>query len=168
MADETYNPDQARALIPGVSASTIRNWCRDFAPMLSDGANPPTGRERRLTLDDIAKLQQVKALRDSGRRVEDIRALLQAAASANSPAQLTIDAVATSQAAQDATDNAHAPLALVAAHTTLQSRVDDLARHIERVEQSQRDRLNMFVTGVLVGGVVVLIVVALVLAMGNG
>jgi hypothetical protein len=36
------------------------------------------------------------------------------------------------------------------------------------VEQAQRDRLNMFVTGVLVGGAVVLIVVALVMGMGRG
>ena len=178
MPIDTYNPDQAAALI-GASASTIRNWCKVYASELSEGANPPIGTERRLTQQDVAKLQQIKVWRDNRTPVQEIIRLLQAAASANEPAQLTIDAIATPtqpqahQTPQDASDGA---LAIITAHNTLQSRVDDLARHIERVEAaaraqaqearaSQQERINMLVTGIVIGAVVVLIIVAVVLGM---
>ena len=72
-----------------------------------------------------------------------------------------------SQAHQTPQDEQGAPLALYAAHNTLQSRVDDLARHIERVEAAQQERVNTFVSGVLVGAVVVVVIVAVVLGMGQ-
>lgn len=99
---DTYNPDQAVPLI-GVAANTIRGWCKLYASELSPGANPPPGNERRLTQEDVAKLQRVKAWRDSRLPPQEIARLLQAAATADEQAHIVIDAMPTPQEAQGET-----------------------------------------------------------------
>lgn len=123
----TYNSDEAARLV-GVSASTIRNWCKAFANDLSDGANPPPGNERRLTQDDIAKLQRVKMWRDNRRTPQEIARLLQAVAT-EEPAHIVIDAPTPQEAHSDA-------LLLPAVISDMQSRLQALER--ERVAQARQ------------------------------
>ena len=61
----THSVASAAAII-GISPSQIRNWCTQFAPSLSDGANPGPGQPRWLTSNDVAILQRVKELRAAG------------------------------------------------------------------------------------------------------
>jgi DNA-binding transcriptional MerR regulator len=94
MPTDSYTPDQAAAMV-GTSPTSIRNWCKDFAGHLSTEANPQPGQKRRLTQQDVAKLQQVKLWRNNGRSTDEIATLLHLAATANGPARLTIDVVPT-------------------------------------------------------------------------
>lgn len=176
MPDDTYNPEQAAAAIGNVSASTIRNWCKVYATLLSAGANPPTGTERRLTQQDVAILQQVKVLRDNRRSVEEIIATLQQTAT---PPPLTVEtSLAPSTTAQEAPEVP--ALLTVAIHSmekrqdatdarieATDKRIDQLQQTIAMLEQRQAARVNSLVTGIVLGGGAVLILVALVLAMGR-
>ena len=58
-----YNVSQAAAIV-GVSPSSLRNWCKQYAAHLSPSASPPAGSERVLTPADVATLQHIKAQRD--------------------------------------------------------------------------------------------------------
>lgn len=167
---DTYTPEQAAAIVGNVSASTVRNWCKVYAEVLSAGANPPTGTERRLTQEDVAILQQVKLLRDNRMPPNVIVATLQQAAT--TPAPLTIDATPTpSTSAQDA--HSDALLLPVVVDTinkridTTDARVDDLQQAITLLEQRQAARINALITGIVIGGTAVLSIVGLVLAMGR-
>lgn len=51
----------------GVTANTIRNWVREFAPHLSPSANPTGKRQRRFTARDAEVLRQVAALRSGAK-----------------------------------------------------------------------------------------------------
>lgn len=166
---DTYNPDQAAPLI-GASASTVRNWCKTYGDQLSEGAKPPTGTERRLTTDDIAKLQRVKVWRDHRLPPQEIARLLQAAASTGQPSTITIDA--TPQPRQDAQEAAGDALLLPVVLSSIERRQDatdarlqSLERALATVEQRQTERHNALITGLVVGGAFVLVLVALVLAL---
>ena len=58
-----YNVSQAAAIV-GVSPSSLRNWCKQYAAHLSASASPPAGSERVLSPADVATLQHIKAQRD--------------------------------------------------------------------------------------------------------
>lgn len=149
----TYNPDEAAPLV-GVSANTIRGWCKLYADELSAGANPPPGNERRLTQEDIAKLQRVKAWRDDRMPPQEIARLLQAAATADEQAHIVIDATPTPQERQGEV------LLLSAVITDIQVRLQALER--ERVVQARKlegrairwARLEGAVIALLAGGFV--------------
>lgn len=169
MPNDTYNPEQAAALIGGVSASTIRNWCKVYAAILSAGANPTTGTERRLTQQDVATLQQVKLLRDNRRSVDEIVAMLQQTATTPT---LTIEATPTpAPTAQDAPESTSlltvALSSMASRQDATDKRVDALQQAIASVERSQGERRDALITGIVIGGAIVLIVVALVLALGQ-
>ena len=68
---QRYSPAQAAAMV-GVSASTIRAWCKEFSGYLSDNANPQPGTDRALLPGDVAILQRVKELREGGAGIVDI------------------------------------------------------------------------------------------------
>jgi DNA-binding transcriptional MerR regulator len=167
MPEDTYNPDQAAPVVD-VSASTIRNWCRSYAGLLSDGANPKTSKERRLTQKDLATLQAVKQLRDSGKSQTEILEVLQAAASRNNTPTLTIDVPATvppapQNAPEARTDDFAAPVL----YQAMQSQIEGLRRE-QDAQQRQLDQLRaqaktaagMFAVGVLTGVFLVLVLVA--------
>jgi DNA-binding transcriptional MerR regulator len=125
----TYIPDEAAPLV-GVAASTIRNWCKTFANELSPGANPPSGNERRLTQEDVAKLQRVKAWRDNRLPPQEITRLLQAAATADDLTHIVIDATPTAQEGQGEA------LLLPAVISDIQTRLQALER--DRVVQARQ------------------------------
>lgn len=124
-----YNPDEAAPMI-GISANTVRGWCKLYADELSPGANPSPGNERRLTQEDIAKLQRVKAWRDSRLPPQEIARLLQAAATGNEQAHIVIDATPSSQEGQGEA------YLLPAVITDIQARLQALER--ERVVQARK------------------------------
>lgn len=145
MTEHYYNPDQASPLV-GAAASTIRNWCKTYADHLSAGANPPPGNERRLTQQDVAKLQQVKVWRDERRSAQEIATLLQAAATANEPTHLTIDVAPTPppNAQEGRGDDLLLPVAL----SSIQSRQDAtddrvaaMQRQLETLAEEQRAQM---------------------------
>jgi DNA-binding transcriptional MerR regulator len=152
MATETYNPEQAAAAIGNVSASTIRNWCKVYDVVLSPGANPPLGTERRLTQQDVTRLQQIKVMRDNRRTVDEIVAALQRAAT-NEAVHITIDAPRTlPQNAQEAPEST---LLLPAALSSMNERFAAIERRLDASAAEQRahlhDRLWTLGLGILIG-----------------
>ena len=57
-----YTVKQA-AVIIDTSITTIRNWSREFASYLSEGANPESGTERTYSESDIAVFNTISLLR---------------------------------------------------------------------------------------------------------
>lgn len=168
---EFYNPEQTAAAIGNVSASTIRNWCKVYAAILSNGANPTAGRERRLSEQDVATLQQVKLLRDNRMTADEIVTTLQQAEAQAAARHITIEATPppTPTAQEGHSEAALLPVALSAMtgrQDATDKRVDALQQAIATLEQRQSERTDALVTGLLIGGAVVLIVVALVMGMG--
>lgn len=152
----SYNPDEAAPVV-GVSANTIRGWCKTYTTELSAGANPPKGEERRLTQEDVAKLQRVKQWRDERRPPQEIARLLQAAATADDLAHLVIEATTKPQEAQG--DDILLPVVL----SGIDARFRALETAIDEVRAHQRERVNALVTGIVIGAAIVLIVVAIAL-----
>jgi DNA-binding transcriptional MerR regulator len=150
----TFNPDQA-AIVIGASASTIRNWCKVYAGELSKGANPPTGTERRLTQQDVAKLQQVKVSRDNRIGVDEIIKQLQAAANDNQVVPFTVDVAPTSHMAPQ--EGQGEALYLPTVITTLQGRMDAMERGISELTANRRQNVAMYVLGILSGVALVIV-----------
>lgn len=72
MREQTISVSQAASQL-GVSVHTVRRWCKDFSEYLSDRANPETGKERRLSMQDLAVLSEVSRFRSDGLSVPLIR-----------------------------------------------------------------------------------------------
>lgn len=153
----TYSPAAASALI-GISISSLRNWCREFATQLSEGATPPTGTERKLTTQDVAILQRVKELRAQGMATEDIKATLLTEGvdslqppyidSAIAPQPHTITTVKP-----PTTDPQPIDLytAIIAHTTALQARMDAMQAQQDANKQDSADRVTLVAVGFLAG-----------------
>lgn len=59
-----YTVSQA-ARIANISPSSVRLWVRELEAVLSAGANPPAGVERRFTADDVAALHTARVMRQA-------------------------------------------------------------------------------------------------------
>jgi DNA-binding transcriptional MerR regulator len=165
--ESTYNPEQAEALIGNVSASTIRNWCKLYSPLLSKSSNPDPKVERRLTQTDVATLQQVKVMRDNRRTVEEIIAALQQSAIARA---LTIDTPVTSAPSpQDASESTSLVTIALSSMERRQDatdkRIDVLQQALATMGQHQGERRDALMTGIVIGGAIMLIAVALALGL---
>ena len=159
-----YTPTAAAALV-GVSVSSLRNWCRDFADNLSEGASPPTGTERKLTAQDIAILQRVKDLRGQGMTTDDIKAALQTEdVTALQPPYIDVQPTAALQPTPPV-KAAEGPQPIELYATVLQSvgalqaRMDALQAQQDSQARAATGRVTLFAVGVLVGLVLALIVV---------
>lgn len=91
MTAQTLTPAQTAAAL-GVASSTLRRWSTAFARHLSPAANPPKGRKRSYTAEDLGVLRRAADLIRAGRTPEEAVALLGVAAD---PAGLTGLEVAT-------------------------------------------------------------------------
>ena len=60
-----YNLEQIANLY-STSSENARRWCIEFAPFLSEGANPPNQRKRLLSDDDLTVLSLVAEMRQQG------------------------------------------------------------------------------------------------------
>lgn len=130
---DTWNPDEAVPLV-GKAANTIRGWCKLYASVLSAGANPPAGNERRLTREDIAKLQRVKQWRDERRPPQEITRLLQAAANDLEAAHIVIDATPNAQ------DRQGEALLLPAVISDLQGDIVDVRTRLQALERKDEEQ----------------------------
>ena len=68
---QTYSPAIAAERL-GVHPNSVRQMCAAWAAFLSEGANPPSGQARRLTGQDIARLQVVLDCRKAGMTRQEI------------------------------------------------------------------------------------------------
>lgn len=160
-----YNVSAAAAVV-GVSPSTLRNWLRQYAKHLSDGATPPPGQDRILTDADVAKLQFVKAQRDALKDYPDIAAEL-AAMPADTALQPYIDVTPSTPVATPtpALQQPAISADLVQALQMIVARQDsDLQRQIDEIRETSIQRYQGFVLGILVGVIITAIVLALVWA----
>lgn len=71
MAPAVYTPAAAAAVV-GVHPNSIRDWCKQYASNLSEGANPPAGQPRQLSPVDVARLQLVAQWRQDGHSPENV------------------------------------------------------------------------------------------------
>ena len=109
MATQAYNPSDVGRLL-GVHGNTIRQWCREFAPWLSFGANPPRGTYRMLSADDVAVLRHVADMS----RLQRMPLPAIAAALAQMPAEdLRAPIVEAQQNAPEATGRTESALSVV-------------------------------------------------------
>lgn len=160
-----YNVSSAAAVV-GVSPSTLRNWLRQYAKHLSDGATPPPGQDRVLNDSDVAKLQYVKAQRDLLRDYPDIAKDLEAMP-ADEAIMPYIDVTPTTPVAAPppALQQPAISTELVQALRMIVERQDgDLQRQIDELRQTQIERYQNFVLGILVGIVLTAVVLGLLWA----
>lgn len=68
---QTYSPAIAAERL-GVHPNSVRQMCASWAAFLSEGANPPSGQARRLTGQDIARLQVILDCRKAGMTRQEI------------------------------------------------------------------------------------------------
>jgi DNA-binding transcriptional MerR regulator len=159
---QTHYTPTAAAGIVGISVSSLRNWCAQFADHLSPEAHPPTGQERKLSAQDLAILQRIKDLRAQGMETAAIKATLQTEdttalqpyidVAPQPPTAPAVTAVAPIE--QPATE------ALQIAFTTITDRITGIEQRIENAS-----RITLFAMGVLTG---VLLVVAALLLLYTG
>lgn len=131
------------------AVQSIRNWSRDYAEFLSPGARGEAG-PRLYSDEDVSILCAVAALRKSGVARAEVVARLREEVPG------VVDVEATPQPTQATRTAQNEALALYAAQSGLQSRVEALERRME----GHTDRL---VTGIILGMALTLLVVALVL-----
>lgn len=156
----------AAAAVVGISPSSLRNWCRQYAAYLSPGASPPPGAERALSPGDVATLQRIKALRDELKDYDTIIAEL-ATMPIESAAMPYIDATTTLQptAPPQQPQNAVQPADVLQALQTLtDERYSQLQRRLDAMERRQGDNLQWFMFGIVAGVLLVGIVAAVVMA----
>ena len=61
-----------------VSGETVRNWANEFAAYLSVVGNPPKGRQRRFTDEDLAVFSLIAEMKNRGATFDEIHAALAA------------------------------------------------------------------------------------------
>lgn len=155
---QRYSPTQAGAIV-GVSASTIRAWCKEFGEKLSESANPAPGIDRTLLASDVAQLQKVKELRAVGLSVADI---LQALSDVpTEELQPYVDSQVTKASIQPATPTEspqQGAFALQVASlvneqlATMQARLDaTVNERMRAIEEQQTRAVSMFLLGLLAG-----------------
>lgn len=65
MANTTLYTVSQTARIANISPSSVRLWVKELEAVLSPGANPPAGVERRFTPDDCAALHTARVMRQA-------------------------------------------------------------------------------------------------------
>lgn len=197
MPDQPLHTPAAAAKLIGttsrgttVNVHSLRRWCALHADYLSNGANPNIDKEdgtpdapRWLTDRDVEVLRTIAELRAVGVSTSDINAKLATLSFAvvadegdkvDKPADDEVVNLITaqSQAVQTPQEALDAPAMLPAVLQGIDSRFQALERRIEAQAQearaAQSERTNILLTGIVIGAVVVLIIVALVLGMTRG
>lgn len=139
-----------------IHVNTVRKWSAAYAEFLSVQARGKAG-PRLYSDEDVSVLCAVAALRNSGVSPDEVMRRLRE--DAPSVVDVTVERVveeATPQPTQATNAGPGEALALYAAQSSLQSRVEALERRME----GHADRL---VTGIILGVALTLLVVALAL-----
>lgn len=160
-----YTPTEAASII-GISPNSLRNWCATFKEHLSEGATPAPGTDRILTDKDIGILQRVKEMRAEHRTYDYIKNEL-----ATLPAETELAPYIDVQATATLPEPLQPPTVATMPSDVLQAlqsladgRHDALVARIEAMEAQRRDNLQWFVFGIVTGVILVGVVVMIVLA----
>lgn len=164
-----YRPTEAAAIVQ-ISPSSLRVWCGTFSQFLSPSANPGAGSERLLTSKDIAILQRVKELRDTGAtyaaisetlRNEDTGALqphidLQPTVTVIEAPEAHLEAPTAPQPAPQAIE---LYTAMLQTNAAIQTRLDNLQQQIDNQQRAGAGRVTLFLIGLLIGLLISVLIV---------
>lgn len=157
----------------GVTTNTVRNWCRRYAESLSESANPPGGGERLFTTQDVNVLAYIQSAMNEGMNHAEIAVRLGEKEFSSAEVETIVPTPGTSitthhQPPQDAPDS---PAMLPAVLQGIDSRFQAIERRIEaqavEAKATQSERINILITGIVIGAVLVLIIVAVALGMAE-
>jgi DNA-binding transcriptional MerR regulator len=143
----------------GVDRNTVRNWCRRYAPHLSETANPPLGGERLLTTRDVNILTYIHTAVNDGVSHDEIAVRLGEKAFNDHEIDIVVgeeqDTALTTQPTETPQDAPQEPLLLPAVLTAIDGRIEAMERRLEaqiaETRAVQRDRMSMFIWGAIVG-----------------
>jgi DNA-binding transcriptional MerR regulator len=163
MPTDRYTVAQAAALA-GVSPSSVRNWCAQFAAHLSSGASPAPGEERLLSPADVAILQQVAQWRAQRMGYDVI--LQQLADLSTDELQPYIEVAPTLEPAplQQPTGDVTTAIQLIEA---IDQRYSSLQLRMEQYERGMNSRLTWFAWGLLGGLGLALFVIVMWAVLAN-
>ena len=159
-----YTPTAAAALV-GVSVSSLRNWCRDFADNLSEGARPPTGTERKLTAQDIAILQRVKELRAQGMATGEIKTTLQVEDTTDLQPYVDVAPITPAPVATTPTESPQSSELALQVVSIVNEQITAIQARIEGMERKQASTINTFLLG-LVAGLLLALVAGVLFLLG--
>ena len=108
-----------------VSGETVRNWANEFASYLSVVGNPPKGKQRRFTDEDLAVFSLVAEMKERGATFDEIHAAL-AAGQRGASLQFAADGEVSTQSEDE---------------PTLAIQVQYLQQTLARLEQQRDDAL---------------------------
>ena len=154
-----------------VVPNTIRNWSKRYAPYLSPGANPAGGGERAYSLRDLNVLTFIHAAVHEGVNHDELTLQLKARTFSSDDVDIIIGLQEVMpESSQNATESHSDDFPLMVALSSIEKRqdttdkrIDDMQQTIILLQRNQADRVNAIVTGMVIGGAIVLIVVAWVL-----
>ena len=158
-----HSPAQVAKTL-GISVQSVRDWTRQYAPILSPQARGENG-PRLFDDNDLNTMRTIAGLRRSGLRADEI---IQRVQHGSIPPIVDVAHESPQQQPTETPQTAtEAPLALYALQSSLDKRIDALERALVALDQRQSEAANKFVSGAVVGAAVVLVVVALVLALAR-
>lgn len=150
------------AALTGLSVSSLRNYCTQFAPLLSEGASPGPGVERLLTDQDVAILQRCKELRRAGQTVDEVIAQLQSEDTGSLQTYIDVVAIPVVDSPQTALESPQLPAHALTAITALQKQMDAIQAAQVEANNARAGQVTMYVAGIITGLLVTAIVLALI------
>lgn len=175
--ERLYRPTEAAAVVQ-ISPSSLRVWCSTFSEFLSPSANPGAGAERVLSPRDIAILQRVKELRDTGATYAAISEMLRNEDTGAlqphidlQPTVTVLDAPETHLQAPTAPQPAPQAIelytAVLQANAAIQSRLDSLQQQVDSQRQQGASRVTLFFVGLLIGLLIAVLIVGVLWAINR-
>lgn len=165
----TYSPTAAAGLL-GISVSSLRTWCAQFAVALSDGASPGPGVERKLNDTDIAILLRVKELRAQGMPTEAIVTALHGEDTASLQPYIDATATATTTLAESPTAPLQQPpaqLDIIAAFSAIQTQIQTLQTTQREDHQARAGQVTSYMLGLLSGLLLCVLIMLIVWIVGG-
>lgn len=146
----------------GVTVNTVRNWCRDYAEFLSEGAQPGQG-NRELNERDIEVFRYIAQLRKENMQQPQIVLRLR---------ETSIGQIVPAPSVQEAAIEPASPQEglqqLPAVIEAITLAVGPLAARVETLERNKRDTVIVFAAGFLCAcGLFLLILLLFVLFGGQ-
>jgi len=145
-----------------VSVMTVRRWADYHKAHLSADANPPPGKARAFTWDDVQKFKQIKAWRDQGLTVDTINNILSGNVTGAITSTVIDDSVATLSTPQEGLQQAQG---IIVALGAMQGQIDAIQRARESDKQmldTMRQRyVIVFGFGFVAAGIMFLLLIGL-------
>lgn len=125
MEYQAFTVSQAATTL-GVSPSSVRRLCSEYAGQLSDGAKPGKGGVRRLSKDDLDKLSDVVRMKAQGLTAESIGQQLEST--------VYHTAIEPTQTAQEAHSTAIVPAVVVNSLQAIESRLTAIESQRQQID----------------------------------